>query len=572
MILARICFSDMASVDGSKPVQDSSDDGSKIQCSPCDYDGVKKGAKHYCPQCQSYLCDSCKSTHQKFSSTRKHQPISGNLMLIKHENNSYSSEDAIKSMQCSCNGKNVSIYCKEHNEVLCLECKALKHRTCNSSTIDEACADSETIDNNATKERMKTVEMKLEILQQRRNKDVETLSTKTAECRHIVKGLKRELMKRIEELSDIAPDDIEKCDREQRLGIEQHLHTCSTAFNRMKLDHKQFEEAVTSGKHPLIFVYNLQLKKTLEQVDRILKDVEKEVKEPGIIFDLNERLRMTDIKSLGVVRPTAILEDTRPVIAGMKIKSLEKVDVKFPGDQYVPGITGSLFVSNGELILCDARNSSVNVLNTDFTRKERIQLKWAPWDLCLIEDDEIVISQPTPKSLLFMKVVPKLQAGSSIVLDQVCRGVAVKDGLIYVSFDNGEIRILDRTGQQQRNVYSGIKILSPVYISLTSTGTLYVSENDGNTFRVLRDGMEIFKSGIECPRGIYIDGAGNIFVCQYFSHSIRVIDSNGQTIKVLLSETDGLKYPYTVNVRPNDNTLIVGGSSEQLVVCKMAEP
>ena len=559
----------MASVDGSKSVQESSDDGSQLECSPCDYGGVKKAAQYYCPQCQDYLCDACKSVHQNISSTRSHKIVSGNLMPTKQDNKT--NEGIKHAVQCPCSGKDITIYCKDHNDVICVDCKTLKHRNCNSSTIDEASADLGTADSNATKERMKALKSKLEKLQQRRSEDAEKLTAKSAECRDIVEGLKRELIKKIEEFADTAVNDITKCDREQRLTIEQHLHTCSTALNRMELDYKPFEEAMTAGINPLIFVHNLQLKKTLEQVDSILQDLGKEVKEPDISFDFNETLRMTDIQSLGVVRSTTV-KDARPVIADMKIKSVEKVDVKFQGDQSKPYISGSLFMPNGELILCDNSNCSVKVLNSDFTKKEQLKLPSNPWDLCLIVTGEVVISQPGAKSLLFMKVVPKLQSGSSITLDQSCYGVAVRDGFIYVSFNNGEIRVIDRTGQPQRNVYSGFSFKHPYYISVMPTGILYISESTGNNIRVLKDGKEISNysnAGISKPRGMYIDGAGNILVCEYSSHNLRVIDAKGQTSKVLLSGTDGLSSPNTVSVRPNDNTLIVGGYKPTLLVCKM---
>ena len=78
----------MAFIDGSKSVYESSDDGSTFMCSPCNYEGVKKEAKFYCPQCQDYLCDSCKSAHQKMSASRNHKVVAGSAMPRKLENKS----------------------------------------------------------------------------------------------------------------------------------------------------------------------------------------------------------------------------------------------------------------------------------------------------------------------------------------------------------------------------------------------------------------------------------------------------------------------------------------------------
>ena len=564
----------MASVDGSKSVYASSDDGSTFDCSPCNYEGVKKEAKFYCPQCQDYLCDSCKSVHQKISATRSHKVVSGSLMPKKPE--SKTTESTKRYIKCQCNEKDITIYCHDHYEAICVDCKTLKHRNCNTVTIEEASADLDKTDTDATKERMKTLKDKLEKVQQKENEDAEMLTVQAAKCRDNVEEFKRELIQKIEELTKTALDDIEKFDKEQRVIIDQHINTCSTALNRMEIDYTPFEEAVTAGMKLLIFIHNLKLNKTLEQIDKILQDIDNEVKAPGISFEFDENLKMVNAQSLGVVRSSSTTaKETRSVIADMKIESIEKVDVKFPADQTAPQITGSLFLPNGELILCDYYNSSVKILNADFTQKEQLKLESRPWDLCLMETDEIVITQPWAKSLLFMKVVPKLQIGSSTSLGQTCRGVAVHNGLIYVSFSNGEIRILDRTGQQQRNVYSGFSFKSPDYISVMPTGMVYVSDHGGDNVRVLKDGKEIsnYSSaavGISSPMGMYIDGAENILVCEWYSHNLRLIDAKGNTSKVILSRTDGLWYPQTVSVRPNDNTITVGGDAHTLVVCKMA--
>ena len=487
---------------------------------------------------------------------------------------------------------------------MCIDCKTLKHRNCKTSTVDEVCGDLGTTDINETKERMDALKTKLETLRQCRNEDAENLTVQAAECWDKVEEFKRELIQKIEELTNTALDDIANCDREQRQTIEQHINTCSTALNRMEIDYKPFEEAVTARIHPRIFIHNLQLKKTLEQIDNILQDIDKEAKAPGISYKFDETLTLTNAQSLGVVRSTSTIipkesgpviaetlkmtnvqslgvvrststtaKETRPTIADMKIKSIEKVDVKFPADQKTQMITGSLFLSNGELILCDSTNSSVKVLNADFTQKEQLKLESNPCDLCLMENDEIVITQPYTKQLLFMKFAPKIQTGSSITLGQQCRGIAVQDGLIYVSFDNGEIRILDRTGQQKRNVYSEFSFQYPLYISVMPTGMVYVSEYGGNNIRVLKDGKEISNYSsvtVSYPMGMYIDGAENILVCELHSHNLRLIDAKGNTSNVILSGTDGLCNPRIVSVRPNDNTIIVGGITQTLVVCKLA--
>ena len=160
----------------------------------------------------------------------------------------------------------------------------------------------------------------------------------------------------------------------------------------MEHDYKPFEEAVTAGIHPLIFIHNLKLKKTLEHMDGILEDIEDEFKEPGISFVFDDTLSLTYVQSIGTVLSKCITgKETRPVITDMKIKSKEKVDVKLPDEKLTPLITGSLFMPNDELVLCDCVNSSVKVFNTDFTLKESVKLPSKPWHLCRMRISKVVI-------------------------------------------------------------------------------------------------------------------------------------------------------------------------------------
>ena len=228
---------------------------------------------------------------------------------------------------------------------------------------------------------------------------------------------------------------------------------------------------------------------------------------------------------------------------------------------------------NGELVLCDNTNKSVKVLSIDFTLKEQTKLASNPWDIDIIADDEVVISLPDSKSLMFLKVFPKLQSGSSIQQDQACRGVAVDGRSIFVSFENGEVRIMDRAGNQLQNIYSTLRFATPYYISVPKPGMLLVSEYSSYTVRLLNIEKEMYiykHSGLILPLGMYVDGGENVFICGYSSNNVHIIDKNGNHKKSFLTTNDGLKNPYTISFRSSDNTLVVGGlMGNNLLVYKL---
>ena len=508
----------MASVDGSKSVQASSDEGHEFECDPCRYDDERKEAVSFCMQCGEYLCSTCCTTHKKLSMSRNHQVVSGSAMprkgIVKAVD---SSQNA--TVKCSCNCKNVTIYCKEHNDIMCDDCQRLKHRTCQTMPIDQASKQVKLPRKEDTLNNVNKLKETVESLKINRNKDNETLEIKSSECRRQIKDFSQELREKIAKLEKAALDEVADYETKHRKEIEQHIDTCTTAITKLELDYQLFE-STPSTEDNLLFIRNLQLKKTMEHVKQALQDMEREITKPCIDFEGDTSILRSDVKSLGNVNTTR-KSTSRPVIADMTVKSTRKIDINDPSDRYIPAITGSVFIPNGELILCDSTNTSVKQLSADFAHKAQIKLASDPWDIDIVADNEVVVSLPNNKSLIFLKVFPKLQQGSSIQLDQACRGVAVDGGSIFVSFDNGEVRVLDRAGNQLKNLYSSQKFNLPYYIAVPKPGLLCVSEYNAHTIRMLNNGKEVYTykhSGLQHPQGMYINGGNNALICGNGSH------------------------------------------------------
>ena len=140
----------MDSVDRAKGVQVSSDKSFSIDCDPCEYNQISKKAAAYCQECEEYLCEPCRTVHGKLKSTRSHKLLSGELMPPKR---SAEKLTVLDTVLCSCLQNEVSVYCKEHCSLVCVNCEALHHRRCHTSDIGDISEDfdvdstEETIDN-----------------------------------------------------------------------------------------------------------------------------------------------------------------------------------------------------------------------------------------------------------------------------------------------------------------------------------------------------------------------------------------------------------------------------------------
>lgn len=181
----------MASVHGRHSPQDSSDESFYLECSPCKHEGVTAEAKHFCPECGDYLCESCKQTHQGLSVTRNHHLMPGNKMPKKGENFKYLTDP--KLALCSCNAKEVTAFCEDHSIVICADCKLLQHKICKAMDISNKCTDTESSPGEARETTMLELKKELETLQMKRKEDMHELESQGDRAREIVLSFRRDL-------------------------------------------------------------------------------------------------------------------------------------------------------------------------------------------------------------------------------------------------------------------------------------------------------------------------------------------------------------------------------------------
>ena len=265
----------MASVDGSKSVLASSDDSLEVECDPCSYEGEKKEAIIYCLQCDDYLCSTCRTTHQKLSVSRTHEVVIGSAMPRKGTIK-LGTSNSIVAVKCSCNFKNLSIYCKDHNDVICEDCQRLKHRTCQSMSIDDACKQVKLPHKEATLKTVQGLKETVEGLKANRSNDNEKLEIKSSECRRKIKEYSQKQKQQIEKLEKAALDEVADYEIKETKVIEQHIDTCSTALSKLGLD-CQLLNSTPSTEKALLFINNIHLTKTIGHIEKALQKLKSEV-------------------------------------------------------------------------------------------------------------------------------------------------------------------------------------------------------------------------------------------------------------------------------------------------------
>ena len=562
----------MDSIDGAKGGHVSSEESFTIACDPCEYDHTSKKAAAYCHECAEYLCEGCKTAHGKLKLTRSHKLLSGELMPPK---GSAGKMQVLNTVLCSCMKHEVSIYCKEHCSLVCVNCRTLHHRRCKTSDIDEEILSFDVDNTKTTIDNYNALNKNISTLKESRENDLSTLSLGAENCRDRVKQFREELIAKLDSMEAKSLSDISILETEEQETIVQQVNICKSAMNRLDDDNRNLHLAIERADTRSIFMYNIQLSQAVTSLTTITEEITTEVYQPHVSFECNPAISFAGNQDLGAVRCHPSRIPQQKGFDEMSITAGNKINVKLQADVKDAGISGSTFLSSGELILCDWYNKTLKRLDKSLQMKESIDVPGGPWDVAQVNQQQVIVTFPLKKYLQFIQVTPSLALGHKVDLGMECRGVAVSRESIYISFVYSEeckIGIYDLTGKQKLMIgpysYNDGKLMfkKPYYIDVlndekifvsdiddkSNTSTVYCLESNGNILNSVSD-----PSFQQCT-GINVDENENLLVCDWKSHKVFLITKDGKEVREFLTEKDGLYMPYTNSFRRSDGTLVVG--------------
>ena len=560
----------MDSIDGAKGGHVSSEEMFTIACDPCEYDHISKKAAAYCHECAEYLCESCKTAHGKVKLTRSHKLLSGELMPTKR---SAAEMPVLDTVLCSCM-KKVSIYCKEHCSLVCVNCNALHHRRCKTSDIADESKNFEVDSTKKTIDNLNELNETIISFQDSRETDLSNLSFEAKDCQDRAKQFREELSRKLESMEAKTLLDINIFKTQETKTITQQIDTCKAARNSLDTISRKLQLAKERNDRQSIFVYNIQLSQAVTSLTTITEEITKEVYQPHISFECNPAISFAGNQDLGTVRCHTSRTPQLKGFDEMCKTAGNKINVKLQSDAEGAWISGSTFLSSGELVLCDYDNNKLKLLDKSLQMKESIDVSGRPLDVAPVNQHQVIVTFTHENYLQFIQVTPSLALGHKVDLWMKCWGVAVSRESIYILCDDSgecKIGIYDLTGKQKLMIgphsYNDGKLLfkQPYYIYVlndekifvsdvdikSNTSTVYCLESNGNVL------YSISNPSFKRCLGISVDENENLLVCDWGSHKVFLITRDGKEVHGFLTEKDGLYQPYTTSFRRSDGTLVV---------------
>ena len=422
-----------------------------------------------------------------------------------------------------------------------------------------------------------------------RNTDLQNIEVMKEKCIDSIRHFRNEFNSYLDDLEEKSIKRLDTYALKEQKEINNHIDTCTTTLKSLKMDTTLLDEARKTSKKANMFSADLKLSPRLKEYQNLLQYLQKESKSPNLYFEIHEQLLniQKNVKELGQLTVGSVKHHVTPTtdnsFTELTVKGSSSVKINMPEDSSCSNITGCTFMPNGDVVLCDWRNSSIKLLSDTFTIKDSLHLDCQPFDVSPVNSNTVMATIPDKKKLQLIQVMPSLKIDRSINVGRKCLGVQVVEDLIYVTCHNcpgeGEVLILDMNGTVTHRLGQLDKkppmFSCPRYMTVcSSTRKMFISDwNTATVSCLLSDGTVVYQykaKELIAPEGVVVDGGGNAIVCGRWSDNVQVIRADGTKCCTLLTSQDGVSRPYTVAYRESDNTLILGCyNNNHLLVYKM---
>ncbi|XP_034304645.2 tripartite motif-containing protein 3 [Magallana gigas] len=545
----------------------------------CGTEDCDKNCQFYCNDCHQPMCEQCRDEHQKNKKTKNHEVVHYKQRKRR-----------IPVEKCKIHPtKDRDLRCEQCQIPLCSKCTATKeHRGHVFTDLEIVFAEKvlqyqEEIDKIRNYFEPVSQDVKIEI------------AGDVTEIKKIMEGIKTamgtetESVKRM--VDAVTSDNIEQVDK-----IEQSLLQTLNGQNQEIDDYINYLNDLIQTYYGYLSPSKIEnLTSSLKSKSLKIRPVPETSKSVPPVFTAGQHSKEDVAKLLGKITVPNTKAENRKIkpmeTASTQLKPTgkqrkqdrEKSDVKQTlslsssvtkvREYTVPGVcsvyhislgkSGRLWVSDyiGNLVQTDQKGYQLQKIQTS-GRDEGYHTVTQDGDLIYTDKHVKVIYRITPDDTIteFIKTGDweSLSIHSFHTNGDILVGM-IKDG------EPSKVTRYNKTGTEIQNIQRDNKgqtlYGTPHYITENINGDVCVSDHYSGVVVVDKSGQHRFsytgQGSWFRPYGICTDVLGHILVCDTYSDTVHLLDQDGQFLSLLLTEQQGLKYPYSVCV-DDENNLWVG--------------
>ncbi|KAH3775138.1 hypothetical protein DPMN_176535 [Dreissena polymorpha] len=477
--------------------------------------------------------------------------------------------------RCEDHGKELDVFCQQHNIVCCSVCVTHFHSNCDDFiSVQEAMNVSSMVDNEGDlMKKMQDLLSKFEAARGGEREMMRTVDTQGSDFERRVRKFRENINKTLDKLETTMIMKKDEISADERTVLKGRIDVCDVAINNIKDSLTKIKTISKGVSQERSFIVRSKFRTMNEKCKEVLTELVNGKGKFSLSFIPNEEL-IKALDSLGSINVKSTTKPTQMDNGSAfepKLLKIGELDVASEKDETISTITGACYLQNDTIILSDESNSSLKMIpsgenNVSYVKK----LSFAPWDVESIGEDEIIVrassgDSKTENKLYVYKVSEVINDLRTFEIDGRPRAVSYHNGDIYIAASKGdELFILktDTHGEAKNKIIPKKKVLcDPQYLLIhPSNAVVYVSDFKKGIAAVNIDGGVIFRrpnTEIDEFGGLAIDDNGDLFVCAGKPYGIYRVNPDGSGLVPFITWTDDTVDPQALAFNKSNRTFLV---------------
>ncbi|XP_052106462.1 uncharacterized protein LOC127738990 isoform X3 [Mytilus californianus] len=552
----------------------------KDVCNLCYDDGTSTEAVTWCTECEVFLCTDCGKHHKKLKTSEDHKTMS-----TKDYHKLPKSMQEISS-NCKDHKKKFEIYCSFHACPCCVTCITDKHQKCQEmkplSDILKQVKSSASVQ--LFEKDLKDVKENFEEIIKYLNSRMETSNIQKQKAAEKIRSMRKSIDDFLNKLEQEILDELESEQSKLKSKMNTLLQQLKTQANQISKLQSEFSQMTQYATELQMYVGLKEIEKFTSQAAQYIERLKSggKLDENNLEVTISSELQsiLKDVKSFGVINisPFSLqvkagrkdqaqnLVQAIPEIEQIKPSMLRKLT--FPEDMKSINIFACRILPDGKYLILDSSlDKSHLLLFSNIAGKflrEVVAFTGSSLDTCFVRNDTVAVILGSQKKTALVdveknEIIKKMYLSSN-------SGSVVSDGqmLVFGSRENSTIVNLNDEKDLESKVLAN-------HVALFK-GNIYSTLTAENTVRCYKSTGELLKSikhqSIVSPRGLALDKNGFVYIVSRGNNSIVVVSSDWKKCKTILSEADGIKHPYAIDINRETGMMIVSshisdGSEEE---------
>lgn len=498
-------------------------------------------AVNWCSDCSDALCESCTHAHLHVKVTASH------VVQSLEEMRQLPLESITRKknkVNCDRHGEQISLFCVDCKEPLCVQCMAVSHRRCeNVITVNDALATRKDVDN--IMDTLKDFQMSLDSvdnltkLEQQLEKTIET-------AKQEIIYLSNSLCEKIREQEACLLKSLENMSTESRKILKSRIEPRKMLMKTAKSASQRMNNLLKYGSNVEVMMAFNQIRKQIDEYNNQMGEISP------------DRLK---------VRVEFMPEDSYLKYLD-EIKSIGELHIDTGIDEGISS-WGVTCTTRDDIIVTDCINKRIQKFSKSGELVDHIQLDDEPRDIttCGVGDDVAV--PLIGKLILFIATRRELSLIRKTKTERQYDGISyssIENYLVVTSMRGKCVDIIQLDGivlkSFSQNNNGDCIFDQPRYISAAVDGTIVVSDIGQHAVKCVNsNGETLFHyschNNLKNPQGVCVDKIGNIFVADNSNDRIQLLTSQGVFQRYVLGKESGLVRPCAIMVSSSNRLVIV---------------